>query len=423
MRHYFGWMGVAMLVWATGCQESETDLEQMDTGTAMAIRTQIINTKADGDAVVDDVKIPAAYSIGVHLTSQDGLKNYEQVAGLPVPRAHNIRFYTSGTATEWKAADSWGGTFAGTIENPFYLTTLNARVYAYYPYKAVTASTYGDNATIPVSILESGTIAALKNNAELIFSGGTWIANPAANQKLITAAPDEQDYMWADLPDANRYVNSGRAAGTLTANNTAGNPGTSISLTMKHALALVSFRFYNDGTFPGDGKVSSIKLRNSTLNEFGTHAAGQLLTKGTSPVMNVKSGTITTNAFSSVALTRTLGSLYTMVKAAKSNSETTASAFLVPWNKDQATTNGDAAKASPFVSMLAYPVASLVANALALEVVIDGNTYILPVSHSVSSWTKGQNYQYTVKASGKALSITTVNVVEWTNVAGGNLDL
>ncbi|MFV0582632.1 MAG: fimbrillin family protein [Parabacteroides gordonii] len=384
MKRCIGLVATITLLASSGCMHDETEvLRKAEAVVALAIDTKVIDTRADGDRVIEDSSFPAGYSLGVHLAEPDGTGDYEPVKGAPQLRSHGVRF-TSDDKGGWNAySEKERG-------EPFYLTKRNAGVYAWYPYLdaegqeiKIPSGQYGPEATIPVALLETGTIDELKQDA------------------AVNTAVDERDYMWAALPGDSRFVNSGKESEVLTEGNKTGNPGPVIHLPMKHALALVSFRFYNDGRFFGPGVVTGFSLRNSRENEFGTHPAGMQLTAGTNPVMNISTGNITTGEFKPVVLGRTLTEgIYTMPKVSETMSVEAAIA------------------ASPWVSLLVFPVDVLTANALTVDITIDGEVFTLPLAHgSTTAWQPGVNHRYTVKASGRQVSVASVAATPWNEQA------
>ena len=58
--------------------------------------------------------------------------------------------------------------------------------------------------------------------------------------------------MWAEDAD-----NNGNPA-TASNGKAAGSPDASVALKMKHAMAMVSFRIYNDGTYANTGKLTKM---------------------------------------------------------------------------------------------------------------------------------------------------------------------
>ncbi|WP_455669188.1 fimbrillin family protein, partial [Phocaeicola sp.] len=113
-------------------------------------------------------------------------------------------------------ANSWTVTSTDHI----YLTGETANIYAVYPSTLTLTSgtTVGTNGTVDITSLFAGESSADNNNT---------ITLPGSNpEKEINAAKGEKDYMYA----------------TATASATS----STASLTMKHALAMVTFKFYKD---------------------------------------------------------------------------------------------------------------------------------------------------------------------------------
>ncbi|MCD8182318.1 MAG: fimbrillin family protein [Bacteroides sp.] len=245
----------------------------------------------------------------------------------------------------------------GTNGN-IYLTNKKATVYAYYPAYASDGTTFQPinendvtiNSTIPVSVLETGTIAVVNN----------------ASTNDIACAADEVDYMYANIAEAD---------------NTSAKR--SIALTMNHALSMVSFRIYKEN-YTEDGKLTKIVLKN---------ASGKtVLTKGTSQAMNITTGTITQTASSSTSYTRTLSNEYVLATSGAAANKLSMLVFPVTSSIQASTIEAE------FVIDGATYTTSITAPAV---VDTDGQ------------WKAGNNNIYTVKLSGTELSVTKVDVVAW----------
>lgn len=299
-----------------------------------------------------------------------------------------------------------------------YLSADDATVYAYHPAYQPDATTKAfkssgtalklagdatDASTIPVSVYEgaannaSSTIA-IQDNADKIWQTDKWVDN-TADKALIASAPGEVDYMYG-TPD--KKVDNGKGTGAV--NN-------KVELTMKHALAMVSFRVYNDGTYNQAGALSQIKLYNA--------ASGTTLSKGTTPTMNIKTGVITPGI--AVAATFIRKVTYTLITVASS---ATATSVAKTDNKDA--DNANAAAASKKFSMLVLPeTASTSKSNVHAVFTIDGTDYEVPLAaaQGTNQWAQGNNYLYTVKLSGKELSVTNVTVTPWADQVGGSLDI
>ena len=303
-------------------------------------------------------------------------------------------------------------TWSNTADAPkIYLTNEKATIYAFHPAhkpgntsemkdntEPLTVSNFTADSKISISVYpgaadkDSAIITVSPNNANKIHDGSSWKDNPKANS--ILSAKGEVDYMWA-TPVADRY--NGKS------NTTAETDKHKADLVMNHAMSMVSFRIYNDGTYNGNGRLSKIVLSN-------TDNQGTALNKGNGPEMAVKDGTITLGDNpEAVTYTR-------MIKDESNNAYFTL--------KKKGDTNpsissaDDAKNASPKFSILVMPDANASAkNTIQAKFTIDGADYTVPLASDGTStvqWDKGKNNIYTVKLSGTELEITSVKVQAWT---------
>lgn len=339
----------------------------------------------------------------------------------------NIAVYAQSTTTNTDAKKNnyaiytlGSGTWSNSGTDKIYLSSEDATVYAYYPayapgsngeYATSTALKISGDAsatsTIPLTVYEGGTgidanyTIAPCGNADKIWnaSPGSWADNTGANKKLIAAAPGEVDYMWATSSPT--QVDNGRGTDPK---------GTSAALTMNHALALVSFRVYNDGTYHNAGALTGIKLENEGGNT--------VLSKSNGHTMKISDGTIANGTAQAATYTRKVTN-YTLITVA-----TVASATAVAAGS---TANADAAAASKKLSMLVLPAASIDANQVKATFTIDAADYDVKLSAPASDhkkWEQGKNYIYTVKLSGQGLAINKVTVTDWTEqVVSGDLEI
>lgn len=177
--------------------------------------------------------------------------------------------YTAGNnyAVYTNKTNSWANEGSENI----YLTNADATIYGYYP----TTQKYDESAkTIPVTVNETGAIAAINN------STGTAIAS----------ASGEVDYMYATE--------------VSSINNKSVGP---VTLAMNHALSMVSFRVYKNTDYKGPGYLTKVVMENV--------GAGTTLSKGTSPTMNITTGEITEGTAQKAVYTRTISS-YTLTSTA-----------------------------------------------------------------------------------------------------------
>lgn len=299
-----------------------------------------------------------------------------------------------------------------------YLTHETATIYAVYPAydPSKTANTKwtvtnlsSDSPTVPISVFAGNSSADDNNkyptginNADKTFNTD-WSGDNADKDKIISA-PGEIDFMWAEDNDNKTHAataSNGKKSGSTP-------PDASVSLNMRHGLAMVSFRIYNDGTYYGTGSLTGIKLSNVSSSDVA-------LSKGTNPTMNIGNGTIIPNAPVDITYNRFIDGGYTLIKKGTPASATVA------------TTEADAKNASKKFSFLVLPdpVATdgIDKNKVQVAFAIDGTDYIVKLAGSTdkSKWSAGNNYQYTAKLSGQELTITSVTVQEWGN--GGNKEL
>lgn len=265
------------------------------------------------------------------------------------------------------------GSWSSTGSDLIYLTNKTATIYAYYPayksdgttFQPISEDDVTANSTIPISVLESSAAITVADNA---------------TGDAIAAADGEIDYMYAT---------------SATASNQ--NASKSITLTMKHALSMVSFRVYKSSDYHGTGDLTQIVLKNTN--------GSSVLSKGsTSTTMNVTTGTITQNTATAATYTRTIATgTYTL-----------------------GTVESEAKK----LSILVLPITDSAIQDGKIEAVftIDGATYTAAIKAPTETgtegkWKPGNNNLYTVKLSGTALEVTKVEVTAWSEVAGGNLDI
>lgn len=264
-----------------------------------------------------------------------------------------------------------------------YLTNEVATIYAVHPeydpsqvanteWKITPAA----DATIGISVFADASEKVSKDNDNTIPTTGNG----------ILSAPGEIDYMYA--VDGKNGTAQPTASNGRTENGGVTENAWQVELKMKHALAMVSFHIYNDGTYAGPGKLTKIVLKNSS---------GTALSKGTNPKMAINNGTIVPGDAVAATYTRFIGSDgYTLQKV----------------STDQ---NADAAKnASSKFSILVLPHTGA-KNTMQVEFTIDGAVYDVPLAPDGSSvnWSAGSNNLYTAVLSGKELTLSSVTVEAW----------
>lgn len=308
----------------------------------------------------------------------------------------SIAVYAVGPTTSYGNTNNYAlytknGTWASSTDK-IYLTSETATIYGYHPAytpgaggemaasgTALKLTTVAENSTIPVTVFPGTSDSKDTNN--------TIPTTDNASGTTILSAPGEIDYMWAEDAD-----NNGNPA-TASNGKAAGSPDASVALKMKHAMAMVSFRIYNDGTYANTGKLTKIVLKNKS---------NTALSQGSNPVMAIKDGTITSNAEKTVTFTRFIGDGYTLKKQGGSG-----------------LAGADAAKdASSKFSILVLPHNGA-KNTIQVEFTIDNTVYAvdLAATSDAVNWAKGTNTLYTAKLSGKELTLSSITVEGWGNGA------
>lgn len=304
----------------------------------------------------------------------------------------SIAVYAVGPTTSYGNTNNYAlytknGTWASSTDK-IYLTSETATIYGYHPAytpgaggemaasgTALKLTTVAENSTIPVTVFPGTSDSKDTNN--------TIPTTDNASGTTILSAPGEVDYMWAEDAD-----NNGNPA-TASNGKAAGSPDASVALKMKHAMAMVSFRIYNDGTYANTGKLTKIVLKNKS---------NTALSQGSNPVMAIKDGTITSNAEKTVTFTRFIGDGYTLKKQGGSG-----------------LAGADAAKdASSKFSILVLPHNGA-KNTIQVEFTIDNTVYAvdLAATSDAVNWAKGTNTLYTAKLSGKELTLSSITVEGW----------
>lgn len=277
--------------------------------------------------------------------------------------------YTSDNNND-HAVYTYNSSWANGASDKIYLTHEVATIYAYYP-STLTTPTNTSEPTVTIAVFEgNGTSDESK-----------YPALAGLNASSLITAPGEIDYMWAE--DADHAGSLAQASNGKK--NT--NVDAAVKLNMKHGLAMVSFNIYNDKTYKGAGKLTKIVLKNDD--------GESVLSKGTSsPTMALKNGTIT-ESFAAATYTRGF---------------TEAAGYVIPDSKD----------AAKQFSILVLPDNSSATafDKTKVQVVftIDGADYPVALTapkEDSGKWLAGNNYLYTAKLSGKALSITNVSIAEW----------
>ena len=381
---YHWLMALPALLLAVGCGESILP-EGQDTGVAeLQVSPQVVLTRGAIDAGSDASAVGNALgSIAVYANSKTTNKT-----------TNNYGVYTY-------SSSKWGNS---STTDKIYLSAEEATIYAHYPayqpgsngefqssgtaLKATKSSDeYTDNSTINISVFPGKSGEA---NATIDFQSIDNSDGQTSTKDKILAASGEVDYMYAD------QSTGVKASYKKDDTNKTGK----VTLTMKHALAMVSFRVYADHTYKNAGTFSKLVLANKSGNTT--------LNNGASPTMKIKDGTITVGQSpAAVTYTRDIAN-YTLTKAASSDASAATTA------------KNNARKAS----ILVLPESTVDKSTVEATLTIDAQDYKVALPGSGSKWEAGKNYLYTVKLSGSELVISSVTVTEWTTVASdASLDI
>lgn len=380
-------MALPALLLAVGCSESILP-EGQDTGVAeLQVSPQVVLTRGAIDAADASAVGTVLGSIAVYANSKTTNKT-----------TNNYGLYTY-------SSSKWGNS---STTDKIYLSAEEATIYAHYPayqpgsngefqsgstaLKATGSSgEYTDNSTINISVFPGSTGSV---NAKIDFQSTDNSDSQTSTKDKILAASGEVDYMYAD---------QGSTGVKASYKNGDANKTGQVTLAMKHALAMVSFRVYADHTYKNTGAFSKLVLANKSGDTKNVLNNG-----GTTPAMKIKDGTITVGSSpTAVTYTRDIAN-YTLPKAASSD----ASA---------ATTAKNSAKKA---SILVLPESTVDKSTVEATLTIDNQEYKVALPGSGSKWEAGKNYLYTVKLSGSELVISSVTVTEWTTVVSdASLDI
>lgn len=404
MKQLVSLAALTAMLSATGCTQQEvfTGDDENDEPVTLGISTGVLTTETKsvvGGSMITYAKAnyaSEALGLGVVVLNKGGDGTY---SGGDISADH-IWFMGDDNGENWKSISAQGESFVSATAAPYTLSDEIGTVYAYYPKTSTVSGTTASTLAVPAPLQKTGTItlSADVTNADLRFDGNSWVTNASASKKKIICASTEKDYLYADNGD--RKVSNGR---------TAGNPDRSIDLSMAHALTMVSFRLYNDGTLPGAGNLTKIELKNADTKTLikTTDGATMKLADGTIAGLSVNT---------SDALTRTISG-YTIPKEIKAGETQSIGTYIA-----SSTVTGP--KVARKISILTYPLTNIPDKEIEVVFTIDSQTYTvsLPVT-DVWAWQAGTNYVYTVCASQRKLEVTSVSVAEWNEESGGNIEL
>lgn len=373
---------------------NQPDAVELGITAGVTLTKSVINSGTQADASKDDVMKSVAVYARLKGTVVSGEDPYTNA------KSNNYALYTystTGTAG-WKSGDK-----------KIYLTSEVAKIYAYYPaYQpgtnqelatttalVLSDNTATDNSTIPVTVFAGTTDDAHRDYPSALIDNSE---TTNTNKAKINSAKGEIDYMWADQGSSE--------TNWITASNTKKETSidASVDLTMKHALTLVSFRIYNDGTYKNKGVLSKIQLKD---------VPNQKVSGNNNPLatMNIDKGTLANNS------SLTTGSYI--------REFATGATYTLKKKGDSGLSDDNAAKGASYrFSILALPITNQALNNTKAIFTIDGADYEVALADNATgvTWEQGKENIYTVKLSGKELSIGTVTVAAW-GTGTGNDDL
>ena len=373
---------------------NQPDAVELGITAGVTLTKSVINSGTQANASKDDVMKSVAVYARLKGTVVSGEDPYTNA------KSNNYALYTystTGTAG-WKSGDK-----------KIYLTSEVAKIYAYYPaYQpgtnqelatttalVLSDNTATDNSTIPVTVFAGTTDDAHRDYPSTLIDNSE---TTNTNKAKINSAKGEIDYMWADQGSSE--------TNWITASNTKKETSidASVDLTMKHALTLVSFRIYNDGTYKNKGVLSKIQLKD-VPNQKVSGNSNPLAT------MNIDKGTLANNS------SLTTGSYI--------REFATGATYTLKKKGDSGLSDDNAAKGASYrFSILALPITNQALNNTKAIFTIDGADYEVALADNATGvpWEQGKENIYTVKLSGKELSIGTVTVADW-GTGTGNDDL
>lgn len=371
---------------------NQPDAVELGITAGVTLTKSVINSSTQANASKDDVMKSVAVYARLKGTVVSGEDPYTNA------KSNNYALYTystTGTAG-WKSGDK-----------KIYLTSEVAKIYAYYPaYQpgtnqelatttalVLSDNTATDNSTIPVTVFLGETDDAHRDYPSTLIDNSE---TTNTNKAKINSAKGEIDYMWADQGSSE--------TNWITASNTKKETSidASVDLTMKHALTLVSFRIYNDGTYKNKGVLSKIQLKD-VPNQKVSGNSNPLAT------MNIDKGTLANNS------SLTTGSYI--------REFATGATYTLKKKGDSGLSDDNAAKGASYrFSILALPITNQALNNTKAIFTIDGADYEVALADNATgvTWEQGKENIYTVKLSGKELSIGTVTVAAWGTVTGND---
>jgi len=244
------------------------------------------------------------------------------------------------------------------LSNILYLSVENAKVFAYAPTPADPTSE------------ETGEYNTLKRRLDI-----------PATQNMT----DQVDYLWC-------YQDKTNDTDGININST--NPN--VALTMKHALAQVSFVIYGEN-YNGAGVINTIKIKDNTA----TSSLTKMLDAGNDLYLNIANGSISGGEpVAEIVATNINGAIETTQPAAD-------------LTELKSKVNG---------YLLLVPVSIADKTKVQFSFNIDGKDYNVSLTGAGGiNWLAGQQYIYTVKLSGTQMSVISVAVTPWTSSHEGEV--
>lgn len=343
-----------------GCSNEHEEENVSNKLVELAVNPSIIQTRAtNGEGVQPGTAGKALGSIAVYAnnTTTNATTN-------------NFAVYTYNSS-------KWGNSDA---DNKIFLSNEDATIYANYP--STKTAVHSSTAVNANSVVEVSTLAGTKNAA----GDDNTITITNNSTSAINACAKEVDYMYA------------------TPVRSKNNTSSEVTLSMNHAMSMISFRIYKDGNYTNSAHLTKIELSNVGQNNV-------LLKPGTS-------GGKATMKLGNGEVTITSGEAITYTRFTKEN--TNDYYQLKEPSKDETTPT------VPAFSILVYPVTTdIEADKIQVKFEIDSKEYTLnlPQRKAASgySWAPGKNYIYTINMNGKELSVTTVTLTDWASETVGKI--
>lgn len=352
---------LALLLLFAGCAQNDPETDRVPDTTPQALSIRVgIDARPVTKSIINGTAFTAPAEIGIYIAqgaATDATGNKGAIGAPYSDEANNVKFTLTG--------DDW------VPDHRVSLSSATGTVYAYYPYDA-TATITEATPSVPVTITTSAVVTV---------NGGSGATDGINNPGTITIpAIAEKDYMFYDpttdpLTPLPKAVVSNRSADA--------------SLIMHHALAKVSFRLVKNGSYSNGGAGGIL-----TKYVLADNASKNLIITGGTLAMNLKDGTITKTDPVAGTITREI----------------------------QGYTLGSDVNTATVISNLVLPITSFIANDLKVTFTIDGVDYdaILPTT-SITYWNAGSNYLYTVTLSGTDLSVSSVEIIDWKDMSGGDI--